>query len=378
MPRVPDVDTDGTPAMGAVSRRGFLATLGVLPALALVPGRSRGEPAAPRPAPGWRVFHLTTDVEVLRPAGVTRAWIPIPAFSADWQRPGKTEWTGNATSVRLVGDVRDGAPMVAAEWRREAAAPRLTVHSAVAVRERPPASTRRRADPLDRKTRERFTTATRWIPTRGVVAETAAGLTRGATTDLDKARAIYEWVVQHAYRDPATRGCGDGDVKAMLARKALGGKCADINALYVALARSVGLPARDLYGIRVAESRLGYRSLGCASPTVTRAQHCRAEVFVREGGWMPVDPADVRKVMLEEKAAPTTLDDPLVRAARSRLLGSWEMNWVAYNCAHDVYLPGASGSPLAFFMYPQAETEMGRLDCLDPDNFKYSITATAA
>ena len=26
-------------------------------------------------------------------------------------------------------------------------------------------------------------------------------------------------------------------------------------------------------------------------------------------------------------------------------------------------------------MYPQAETAEGRLDCLDPDNFKYEIQA---
>jgi hypothetical protein len=26
-------------------------------------------------------------------------------------------------------------------------------------------------------------------------------------------------------------------------------------------------------------------------------------------------------------------------------------------------------------MYPQAETNRGRLDCLDPDNFKYEITS---
>jgi hypothetical protein len=48
---------------------------------------------------------------------------------------------------------------------------------------------------------------------------------------------------------------------------------------------------------------------------------------------------------------------------------------MAYNCAHDVALPGASGPPLVFFMYPQAETAEGRIDPLDPDNFKYEITA---
>jgi len=37
---------------------------------------------------------------------------------------------------------------------------------------------------------------------------------------------------------------------------------------------------------------------------------------------------------------------------------------------------GSNGAPVAFFMYPQAETADGRLDSLDPDNFKYEITAT--
>jgi hypothetical protein len=65
-----------------------------------------------------------------------------------------------------------------------------------------------------------------------------------------------------------------------------------------------------------------------------------------------------------------------VKAARARLFGSWEMNWMAYNFAHDVALPGSSGAPLGFFMYPVAETAGGhRLDSLDFENFKYRITA---
>jgi transglutaminase-like putative cysteine protease len=161
----------------------------------------------------------------------------------------------------------------------------------------------------------------------------------------------------------------------MLESGNLGGKCADLNALYVGLARSVGLPARDVYGIRVVKSEFGYRSLGAGSPNVTRAQHCRAEVFLSGYGWVPVDPADVRKVVLEEKAQPTTLADPLVPPVRAKLFGAWEMNWLAYNEAHDVKLPGSSGAPVAFLMYPQAETGGRRLDPLDPDNFRYTITA---
>jgi hypothetical protein len=46
---------------------------------------------------------------------------------------------------------------------------------------------------------------------------------------------------------------------------------------------------------------------------------------------------------------------------------------MAYNFAHDVALPRSTGSPLGFLMYPHAETSDGRLDSLDPDNFKYEI-----
>jgi transglutaminase-like putative cysteine protease len=108
---------------------------------------------------------------------------------------------------------------------------------------------------------------------------------------------------------------------------------------------------------------------------VTRAQHCRAEVYLSDVGWVPVDPADVRKVMLEEPPGNRPPADEMVKKARARLFGSWEMNWMAYNFAHDVALPNSSGSPVEFLMYPQAETADGRLDCLDPDKFKYEINS---
>jgi len=213
------------------------------------------------------------------------------------------------------------------------------------------------------------------MPTDGIVKKTAQDVTQGARTDYDKAKAIYEWIVENTYRDPKTRGCGVGDIKTMLETGNLGGKCADLNALYVGLARAVGLPARDVYGVRVAKSQFGYRSLGAGTANITRAQHCRAEVYLAGFGWVPVDPADVRKVVLEEKAQPTTLSDPLVQAVRPKLFGAWEMNWLAFNTANDFALPNSKGGKLTFFMYPQAETAAGRVDSLDPDNFKYTMTA---
>jgi transglutaminase-like putative cysteine protease len=213
------------------------------------------------------------------------------------------------------------------------------------------------------------------MPTDGIVRATATEITKDSKTDVEKARAIYEWIVENTSRNPKTRGCGLGDIRFMLETKDLSGKCADLNALYVGLARAAGLPARDVYGIRVAKSDLGYKSLGPSTEIVTKAQHCRAEVDLSGYGWVPVDPADVRKVMLEEPPGNLPLDDEMVKKARARLFGSWEMNWMAYNFAHDVALPGSSGAPLGFLMYPQAETADGRLDCLDPANFKYEITS---
>ena len=53
--------------------------------------------------------------------------------------------------------------------------------------------------------------------------------------------------------------------------------------------------------------------------------------------------------------------------------GSWDMNWIAYNFAHDVALRGSTRKPLGYFMYPQGETSQGALDSLDPEHFQYSI-----
>src|SRR5438105_13245467 len=103
----------------------------------------------------------------------------------------------------------------------------------------------------------------------GLVRETALlRVAKGARTDLEKGRAIYEWIVQNTLRDPKTRGCGTGNIKAMLESGNLGGKCADLNGLFVGFARSLGVPARDVYGIRVASSARGYQRLRPPTPVL--------------------------------------------------------------------------------------------------------------
>jgi transglutaminase-like putative cysteine protease len=325
---------------------------------------------------GWRTFEVITRVEVLKPSGGTRIWVPAALIrETPFQNTLSNGFHADGGTAKMVEAKRDALGIIAAEFPA-GAKPALTVISSVATRNfAVDLSAAGKARNQDRADLEYFLRATKLLPTDGIVKTTATEITKGANTDVEKARAIYEWIVDNTFRNPKTRGCGVGDIRFMLETKDWGGKCADLNALYVGLARAAGLPARDVYGIRVAKSDLGYQSLGTASDKVTKAQHCRAEVYLSAFGWVPVDPADVRKVVLEEPPGNRPLDDQAVRNSRVRLFGAWEMNWMAYNFAHDVILPGSNGAPVGFFMYPQAETSEGRLDCLDPDNFRYEITS---
>jgi transglutaminase-like putative cysteine protease len=324
---------------------------------------------------GWRLFEITTHVEVLRPTGATRVWIPVPLRTdAPYQKLVSTQYGAVGGKVSLIKGTADRPEMVRAEWP-VGVKPEVSLTCRVRTHDRAVDIRRPRAVAANAASLARFTKPSSLLPLDGIVKTTADEITRGAATDLDKARAIYEWIVDKTFRDPKVRGCGVGDIRFMLESRNLGGKCADLNALFVGLARAAGLPARDVYGLRVAPSNHGLKSLGAASENVSKAQHCRAEVHLEGYGWVPVDPADVRKVVLEEPPGNHALTDEVVRSARARLFGSWEMNWIAYNVAHDVALPGSTGRALGFFMYPHGETADGRLDSLDSDAFSYRITA---
>ena len=113
-------------------------------------------------------------------------------------------------------------------------------------------------------------------------------------------RKIYDWIVANTYREPKVRGCGVGDIKTMLETGNFGGKCGDINGLFVGLCRAVGIPARDIYGIRLVPSPSATSELGGNPANLQSAQHCRAEVYLKRHGWVAMDPADVGKVMRPE------------------------------------------------------------------------------
>ena len=360
-----------------MNRREFLNASAAAAAAAALPWRNA---LASRTAGEWRSYEIVTRVTIQKPQGVSRAWVPLPMTDeTEWQSTLGNDWKGNFSSARVTSDGRYGATMLQVEWAPGAAAPVVEVTSRFRTRDRLVDLAQRSADAerLSADERAFYTSPTEFIPTDGIVRDTARDITKEKRSDVEKAEAIYQWIVDNTFRDPKTRGCGWGDIKSMLEAGNLGGKCGDLNAMFVGLCRAVGVPARDVYGLRVAPSAHNYRSLGVGSPNVTRAQHCRAEFFAQGVGWVPVDPADVRKVVLEEPPTNLAIDHPMVVAARKRLFGSWEMNWLAYNSGHDVKLPGSStGAKIPYLMYVNGETGGKALDQLEPDAFRYEIRSS--
>lgn len=361
------------------ARRRFLQTAGAASALAAFSPRGFAQADTERqfaPQPGtWRTFEVTTRVEIAAPQGATRVWLPVPSVNTGWQQSLESSFTSNG-AASMASDGHYGARMLYAEFAPGTAKPFVELTSRIQTQNRAQDWSKKGVAAESANTLAAWVQATSLIPVDGIVRDTAQKAVAGARTDVEKTQKLFDWIVQNTYREPKVRGCGEGDIATMLETGNLGGKCADLNALFVGLCRSVGLPARDLYGLRVAPSAFGYKELGGISAKLQGAQHCRAEVYLAGYGWVAMDPADVAKVMRQETAQwIKDPKNPVVAPVNKVLFGGWEGNWMAFNTAHDVTLPHSTGARLGFLMYPHAETAAGRLDPYAPDAFKYQISS---
>ena len=320
----------------------------------------------------WKTFAVTTTLNIQDADRPVRVWLPLPNSIDGYQQVLDTRWSGTANNVQIYRDLQYDAPTLYAEWSKPG--PRELVATSQAKtldRDNKPVVDPRADVPGHPPNVRRFLQPTKHIPTDGIVLSTAQEVTQADMNATEKARAIYDWIVDNSFRDPKVRGCGRGDIKGMLETGNLGGKCADINSLFVGLCRAVGVAARENFGIRVGPSR-NFKSLGKVGD-ITGAQHCRAEFYTHGAGWVPVDPADVRKVVLEERLE---LQDTAVQKIRESLFGSWEMNWVEFNHARDFILnPVSAITPINFLMYPHAEVAGTPRDELDAKSFVYQIEA---
>jgi transglutaminase-like putative cysteine protease len=296
-------------------RRAFIAAVAASPVIS--PLSSEGNSyqiVAPNPALVWRRFEITTKITLQNSSGKAQLWLPLAQTAAGYQTAIDVDWQGNGRS-ELVRDPTYGTQILRSTWDKSASPQHIEVRQTVATCDRAALPT----VPISQAEQQFWVAPTESAPTDGIVRTTVEHVVAGRTDPRERLRAIYDWVVDTTWRNPDTPGCGLGDIKAMLESGNFGGKCVDINGLMVGLARAAGIPARDVYGVRVADSRL-YPSLG-KSGDISKAQHCRAEAYLDDAGWFPIDPADVRKVVLEQKLA---VDSAQVHELRERLFGNWE------------------------------------------------------
>lgn len=286
-------------------------------------------------------------------------WIPYPVSNAN-QHISNISIEGNWSASGVYTDRVFNTPMLHARWEDGVEERKLIFSFDVTrdeVIQRDFPAKEAAWDPADYA---KYLSATRLGPIDGEVKALADTIVAGQTTVLGKAKAIYDWTCENTYRDPETRGCGFGDVYRLL--KEPGGKCADISSIYVALARAANVPSREIFGIRQ-----GKKSV----QDISTWYHCWAEFYLPGYGWVPVDPADVRKKMLKENLG---LADEKTIAARAYFWGGIDPYRLKLSEGRDIVLnPPPSGDPINYLMYPHARVGGKTLDWLDPKTFTYSV-----
>lgn len=302
---------------------------------------------------------VTLEVDLTsQPRGKeTRVWVPYPLSDTN-QQISNVKVSGDFAASGVYADRTSGTPMLYAQWPGEAASRKLTFSFRVErheISQRTMPQGEPKWNPGDYA---EYLQPTSLAPIDGDIKALADRITKDKTTNLAKARGIYDWTVENMYREPATKGCGQGDVCQLL--KKPGGKCTDISSVFIALCRAAGVPAREVFGIRLGKKPV---------EDITTYQHCWAEFFVPGYGWVTADPADVRKAMLVENLE---LDNPKTDAYRAYFWGGIDPYRVVLARGRDLRLePPQSGAPLNTFGYPYAEVGGTPLDFYNPNSFSY-------
>jgi transglutaminase-like putative cysteine protease len=169
------------------------------------------------------------------------------------------------------------------------------------------------------------------VPTTGLPADLAAKVSEGKTQPLDKARAIYDYVFTTMKYDKSGTGWGHGDV--LYACDAKKGNCTDFHSLFIAMARSQGIPARFEIGFPLPSDQHSAEIAG---------YHCWSDFYIEGKGWIPVDISEAWKH--PEK--------------HDYFFGSHDVNRVQFSMGRDLRLnPAQAGKPLNYFVYPYVEVE---------------------
>lgn len=309
----------------------------------------------PKVKQGEMSFNLT--IRTNESTKTARLWLPYPV-SNDNQKIEDVIIKGNYNYSGIHKDGDYGIIILYAEWINPKEFPELTftfnvTRNEIIMKNFPDEEG---SQPIEV---EQYLASTSLGPTTGIVKEISDEVTEGKTTILSKATVIYDYLVEHGERDANLSFCGDGDVCELL--KNLRGKCVDFSSVFVALARSSGVPAREILGTRIYKDG-----------DITGAYHCRAEFYLPSYGWVSVDPSDVAKLMLNENL---DLNDTKVVESRDYFFGAQTETYIDLSTGRDIILnPEQDADPLNYFMYPYAEVNGEPLDFISQEYLKYKVT----
>ncbi|MBI2306146.1 MAG: transglutaminase domain-containing protein [Rhodocyclales bacterium] len=323
------------------------------------------------PAARWRTYDLATRIEVRRGNGPTRLWLPLAMFKdTPWQRALGHRWQGNFERAGIYRDPAAEMEVFTAEWK-DGVQPQLELSSRVETQDRHFDVTRKHCAPERGEILRRNLQSTELMPINEKTREIAERIVGRVRDPLAQGKVLYDWVADRALRDPETPALAAGGIDTPPELANALGRNAGHALLFVALARAVGLPARPVFGLRCDYSKL-FPSLG-ALGELNRAFHCRAEFYAPGYDWIPVNPADLRQVVIAEKLSP---DDGRLAVLKKLLFGFWEMNWIGLNTALEVTPQDSRSRPLPFLATPHVETADGVLDTADAERFVVSIKAS--
>jgi hypothetical protein len=302
---------------------------------------------------------VTFDIRVASPPGAqdVKLWFPYPTSDLE-QAISDLKFDGNYGQFTLAREPQSGALYLFAHWSKEVPERRLVVTFHAKAKERRAARLVESSEPFPLEVR-RYLESSFWLPSDDPkIRALAERIVAGRTSVLARARAVYDWVLENTRRDPRVAGCGTGDVDRALAARS--GKCADIGSVFVALARAAGVPAREVFGLRL--GRPGETDL-------SEGHHCWAEFYLPGTGWVPVDPADVLTEMHAKG-----LGLPEVSKQREYYFGAVdEFRIVLLRGGRGLSFAEGNQSKVNYFMYPYAEVDGRPLDFCRPKAFAYEV-----
>ena len=121
------------------------------------------------------------------------------------------------------------------------------------------------------------------VPINETFRTLAQKAVEGKNNDLERTKALYDHVISRMRYDKSGVGWGRGD--AVYACDVRTGNCSDFHAYFIALARSIGIPARFAIGATIPADK---------NEGTIEGYHCWAE-FLADGSWVPVDISEAWK-----------------------------------------------------------------------------------